>query len=92
MTMPIAITDTTTDADAIMVALLRRTPVWRKLQLMGDLNRMTRSIALASLRQQQPALSDVALYRQLADCLLGEALALAAYGPHDPPLVDNNGL
>ena len=92
METPTALSDTTADADAMVVTLLRQTPVWRKLQLMGELNSMTRSLVLASIRHQQPGVSYVELHRQLADRLLGKELATAVYGDDVPPAEENNGL
>lgn len=87
-----AFSDTIADADAMVVTLLRQTPIWRKLQLMDELNSMTRSLALASIRHQQPDVSHVELHRQLADRLLGRELAMTVYGDDVPPAEEDNGL
>ena len=73
--------DTTPEANALLLQLLRQAPVWRKLQLMTELNDMTRILALGSLRQQFPQATDDELQRMLADRLLGQELATAVYGP-----------
>jgi len=75
------LTDTTPEADAIQLQLLRQIPIWRKLQLMSDLNGMTRILVLSSLRQQYPQATAVELRRLVADRLLGCELAAAVYGP-----------
>ena len=75
------LSDTTPEADALIVQLLRQAPVWRKLQLMTQLNDMTRVLALGGLRQQYPTASNDELQRLLADRLLGEELAAVVYGP-----------
>ena len=75
------LSDTTPEADAIRLQLLRQTPIWRKLQLMTELNDMTRIVALGSLRQQYPQAAEDELQRMLADRLLGQELAAAVYGP-----------
>ena len=77
------LSDTTPEADAVLLQLLRQTPVWRKLQLMSGLNDMTRILALGSLRQQYPQATADELHRLLASRLLGQELATAVYGP--PP-------
>jgi hypothetical protein len=74
-------TDTTPEADAVLLQLLRQTPVWRKLQLMSQLNDMARTLALSGLREQYPQATEAELQRLLAARLLGEKLAASAYGP-----------
>lgn len=73
--------DTTPAADAILLALLRQTPVWRKLQLMDQLNAMTQTLALSGLRRQYPHAAEPHLRRLLADRMLGRELADKVYGP-----------
>jgi len=73
--------DTTPEAEAILIDLMRRTPGWRKLQMVGQLNRMVRANVLSGLRKRYPNAGDVELQRRLADILLGPELALKAYGP-----------
>lgn len=75
------LSDTQPEAEAVLLRLLRETPVWRKMQLLGQLNQMTRSVALSGLRQQYPQASETQLQRLLADRLLGPDLAAQAYGP-----------
>lgn len=68
-------TDTQPEAEAVLLALLRQTPVWRKLQLMDQLNQMTRSLAMGDLRQQHPAADERELHRMLAERLFGRDVA-----------------
>ena len=78
------LSDTTPEADAVQLEILRQMPVWRKLQLMEDLTDMAREVALSSLRRQFPGASEKELQRLLADRLLGPELAAVVYGP--PPV------
>jgi inactivated superfamily I helicase len=80
-TLRTMITNTTPEADAVLLHLLRQAPVWRKLQLMSQLNDMARMLALSSLRSQYPQATESELQRLLAARLLGEELAASAYGP-----------
>lgn len=73
--------DTTTDADAMIIRLLRETPVWRKLELMEQLTNTACALALSGLRQRYPQANEVQLRRLLADQILGKELAVKAYGP-----------
>lgn len=67
--------DTSAAADAVMLDLLRQTPIWRKLQLVEQLNDMTRALAYSGLRQQYPNANDAELRRLWRIRLLGEEMA-----------------
>lgn len=73
--------DTTAEAEAVLVRLWRETPGWRKWELMEDMNRTARALALAGLRQRYPDARPEELRRRLADLLLGPELAALAFGP-----------
>ncbi len=73
--------DTTPEAEAVLFQLWREAPAWRKLQLMEDLNRTARHLALLGLRRRFPEASEAELRRRLASLLLGEELATRVYGP-----------
>jgi hypothetical protein len=75
--------DTTPEVEAILFALWRETPGWRKWELMEDLNRTARELALAGLRRRYPEAGLEELRRRLADLVLGPELAAEVYGP-DP--------
>lgn len=82
MPMKEPFSDTTPEANRVLLALLRQAPVWRKLQMLGQVNEMTQTLALSGLRQQFPDAPEAALRRLLADRVLGVELATAVYGPH----------
>lgn len=73
--------DTNPEAEKVLLALMRQTPPWRKMELLDEVNAMAREFALAGLRKRYPAASEVELRRRLADLLLGPELALKVYGP-----------
>jgi len=73
--------DTTPEAEAVLFRLWRETPAWRKWELMEDLNRTARALALAGLRRRYPDAGPDELRRRLADLLLGPELAAEVYGP-----------
>jgi len=64
--------------------LLRQVPVWRKLQMLGELNRTANQLALEGLQDIFPNATESELQRQLADLLLGPELAEKAYGSRQP--------
>jgi hypothetical protein len=79
-----ALSDTHPEAEQVLIELLRQAPVWRKLELMGQLNAMARSLALNNLRRQYPQATESELRRRLAGRVLGEELATAVYGSLPP--------
>lgn len=72
--------DTSPEAEAVLVRLWRETPGWRKWELMEDMNRTARALALAGLRRRHPDAGPEELRRRLADLLLGPELAALAFG------------
>ena len=73
--------DTSPRIEQIQIERLRHMPVWRKLALVGEMNRAVRDLALAGLRQRHPDDSPAQRRRRLAALLLGEELAARVYGP-----------
>ncbi|MCL4393534.1 MAG: hypothetical protein M1482_01760 [Chloroflexi bacterium] len=76
--------DTSEDAERVLIELARAAPVWRKLEMVGQLNEMVRAFAMSGLRSRHPNASREELRRRLAGLLLGEDLAERAYGPIEP--------
>lgn len=75
------ISDTLPETEKVLMQLLRQAPVWRKLAMMGELNKTAHMLALEGLREKYPAASEAELKRYLADLLLGPDLAKKVYGP-----------
>ena len=73
--------DTSPEAEEVLVGLLRKTPTWRKAEMVGQLNLTVRQAAMTALRHRHPEASPQELRRRLADILLGRELAERAYGP-----------
>ena len=73
--------DTNPKAEQVQIELLRRTPAWRKIQMVAELNETIKTLALSGLRQRNPNASEEQLRRMLADLILGETLAAQVYGP-----------
>jgi len=78
--MSMELSDTHPEAEAVRLQLLRAAPVWRKLQLLGQLNAAAQSLALSGLRVRYPHAGEAELRRRLADLLLGSDLAARVYG------------
>ena len=78
--------DTSPKVEKVQIDLLRRMPPWRKMALVGEMNRAVRTMALAGLRHRYPHDGPAMIRRRLADLVLGAELAARAYGP--PPEAD----
>ena len=72
--------DTTPEAEAVLIELLRQAPPWRKIQMVEEMNALVRRMALSGLQERHPHASEEELRRRLADILLGPELAEKAYG------------
>ena len=75
------ISDTHPETEKVLIQLLQQVPVWRKLEMMGELNRTARALALEGLRERYSTATEPELRRRLADILLGPELAQQVYGP-----------
>lgn len=73
--------ETSPEAEAVLIQLLPQAPSWRKLEMVDQLNQSVKLLALSGLRQRFPLDDDERIRRRLADLLLGEQLALRVYGP-----------
>lgn len=73
--------DTSPEVEKIQIDRLRRMPPWRKMALVGEMNRAVRTMALAGLRQRYPHEGPDMIRRRLADLVLGPELAARVYGP-----------
>jgi hypothetical protein len=73
--------DTSPEAEAVLIQLLREMPPWRKLEMVGRLNATARTLALSGLKSRRPEAGEAELRQRLADLLLGPELAEKAYGP-----------
>ena len=73
-------TDTPPEIERIQMEHLRAMPPWRKMELLGEMNRTVRDLAMAGLRQRYPDDTPEQRKRRLADLLLGSELAARVYG------------
>ncbi len=72
--------DTLSKMEALQIRLFRDAPAWRKMEMLTQLNKSARLLALAGLRQRYPRAGEQELQRRLAGLLLGEDLASKVYG------------
>lgn len=64
-----------------MLAIYRRMPAWRKVELVDDAIRTGRQLAMIGLRSRHPGESPARLRRRLLGLVLGEDVAGRLYGP-----------
>jgi len=67
--------DTSPEAEKVLIDLLRKTPARRKLEMVGQMNETVRTFALCGLKQRYPQSTPKELRNALADLLLGTELA-----------------
>jgi len=73
--------DTTAEAEAVLIEMIRESPEWRRLQLAGQMSQTAREMSKAGLRTRFPDAAENELIRRFADLQLGETLARKVYGP-----------
>jgi hypothetical protein len=79
--MNAGLSDTSPEAERVLIELMRQAPVWRRLEIVGEMNETVRLLILSGLRQRHPDATPDELRRRMADILLGPELAARAYGP-----------
>lgn len=67
--------DTTPEVEEILFAFYRTAPTWKKMQIMSDLNRSVRTLAMSGLRKRHPNATPGELRYRLAELLYGAEIA-----------------
>jgi hypothetical protein len=67
--------DTAPEIERMQFELLREMPSWRKIELVGEMWRTVRTLALAGRRERHSHDSPEQIQRRLADLMLGPHLA-----------------
>ena len=75
-----ALSDTTTDAQAMVYELMGRLPAWKKLKLTCELIETARNLTRADLQKQFPQASEPELRRRFIARVLPRELVIRAYG------------
>jgi len=73
--------DTSAQAEEVLLEIYRQMPAWRKVELVDDALCTARQLAMIGLRTRHPDEPLARLQRRLLDLVLGEATAEAIYGP-----------
>ena len=76
--------DTSPEAERVLIELLRQAPAWRKLQLTDHMSAVTRQLCWAGIRSRHPNATPAEWRRRFAEIHLGSKLAAKVYGPPPP--------
>jgi len=74
------LTDTSPEAERVVIARLRELAPWQKLQQVVEMNAALRQLSLAGLKNRYPDASAEELQRRLAAVWLEPELVRRAYG------------
>src|SRR2546430_3370098 len=72
--------DTSPEAEAVLLELLRQAPVWKRLQMVDQMYEMLRLLIVADLRRTYPNADDEEIKRRLAARFLSREEIIATYG------------
>lgn len=72
--------DTSPEAEAVLLELLRDAPVWKRLQMVDQMFEMLRLLTMADLRRCYPHADENELRHRLAARILSPEEVVAAYG------------
>ena len=72
--------DTHPQMEALQIQLWRQATPTRKMEMVAQLNKSARTLALTGLRDLFPQASEAELHFKLAVILLGEEIACKVYG------------
>lgn len=75
--------DTHPTMDDYQIRGLRDAPVWRRLELAGQMYESMKVLMLAGIQKRYPGSDQAEHHRLLADLILGAELAEKIYGPFE---------
>ncbi|MCL4832730.1 MAG: hypothetical protein KJZ86_09825 [Caldilineaceae bacterium] len=67
--------DTTPEEEEILFAFYRSAPTWKKMEIMSELNRAARTLAMSELRTRHPDASELELRYLFAELMYGTEIA-----------------
>ncbi|MGE5221575.1 MAG: hypothetical protein ACM3PY_04000 [Omnitrophica WOR_2 bacterium] len=72
--------DTRPEAENILIELLKKTPPWRKIEMVGQMNMAVKTVMISGLKDRFPQDPPEVIQRRLADLILGPEMAAKVYG------------
>ena len=73
--------DTSPEAEAIQIDLLRRAPTWKRLRVAAEMSETVMLLSRLGVARRNPGASPSELRRLVGEALLGPELASRVYGP-----------
>jgi hypothetical protein len=73
--------DTSPEAEAIQIDLLRMTPMWKRLRVAAEMSETVMLLSRLGVARRNPAASPHELRRLVGEAILGPELASRVYGP-----------
>ena len=77
--------DTTPEAEEVLLELIRHAPVWKRLEMVDHMHETLRQLAIADIKRCHPDADDQEITHRLASRLLSRSEVVNAYG-WDPEL------
>jgi hypothetical protein len=73
--------DTSPEADAVQIGLLRRAPTWKRLRAAAEMSETVMLLSRLGVARRNPGATPAELKRLAAEAFLGPELASRVYGP-----------
>ncbi|MDI6793044.1 MAG: hypothetical protein QME81_09285 [bacterium] len=72
--------DTDPKAEKVLIELIRKAPVWRRLEMVSDLVKTGRTFSMIGLESRYPHASEEELRRRMAALWLDREIVIKVYG------------
>jgi hypothetical protein len=83
------LSDTTPEAEAVLLQLLRRKSPFEKLNMLNQLNASLRTVMLSGLWQRHPNATDIEIRQRFAKLLLGDNLGQEFWQAYEKRLAND---
>ena len=72
--------DTSPEAEAVLLELVRRAPVWKRLEMVDQMHETLCELAIADIKRHNPGADEEEIKRRLASRVLSRAEMIDVYG------------
>lgn len=72
--------DTDPRAEKVLIELIRKAPIWRRLEMVSNLVRTGRTFSMIGLKSRYPQASPEELHRRMAALWLDREIVIRVYG------------
>jgi hypothetical protein len=74
------INDTSLEAEAVQIQLLRKAPTWQRLRAAAEMSETVMLLSRLGVARRNPGVSPAELRRLVGEAILGSELAAKVYG------------